>query len=215
MTRRLPSPRAPGAPAGRHRACLLPPKEGVNPAPVALDPAHELRRDWELLLLDLARIRGWERFLFVQCGDGWIVEEAWRRVLKGFACGLDTSPAHVARATELRGIPGKLDFRTWDGTRLPCPSQSFHRVFSTFALERGAQPGALLREMQRALLPGGELYVLELQQEPDERLVAALEAAGFAESHELVRRVAPDGRGGVILRACRAPVEPVAVPPAA
>jgi len=194
---------------------LVAPHHGVDPAPVQLDPADPPRRDWELLLLDLAPIRAWERFLFVQCGDGWIAEEAWRRVLKGFACGLDTTPGHVARASELRGVPGKLEFRTWDGTRLPCPSQSFHRVFSTFALERCAQPGALLREMQRALLPGGELYVLELQQEPDERLVAALEEAGFSESHELIRRVAPAGRGGVILRACRAPVEPVAVPPAA
>jgi len=65
-----------------------------------------------LLLLDLAPIRAWERLLFVQCGDGWIAEEAWRRVLKGFACGLDTTPGHVARASELRGVPDKLEFRT-------------------------------------------------------------------------------------------------------
>jgi len=193
----------------------------VDPALVQSDPAYQLRRDWELLLLDLASIRAWERFLFVQCGDGWIVEEAWRRVLKGFACGLDTSAGHVARGSELRGVPGKLEFKTWDGTRLPCASQSFHRVFSTYALEQCAAPAALLREMGRALLPGGELYVLELELQPQGRLVAALEEAGFAESHELVRRLAPGGGGGVILRArCAAPslpraLERAAVPPAA
>src|SRR3989442_10450342 len=32
-------------------------------------------------------------------------------LLKGVACGLDTDPAHIARATELRGVPGKLEFK--------------------------------------------------------------------------------------------------------
>ena len=189
-------------------------------APAALDPADQLRRDWELLLLDLAHLRAWERLLFVQCGDGWIVEEAWRRVLKGFACGLDTSPGHVASASELRGVPGKLEFGSWGGTRLPCPSQSFDRVFSTFALERCAAPADLLREMQRVLVPGGDLYLLEQRGEGGE-LAAALQDAGFRDSCEVVRRLAATG-GGVILRArCAAPLasprtgEAVAVPPAA
>jgi ubiquinone/menaquinone biosynthesis C-methylase UbiE len=200
---------------------LVAPQGSVGPAPLALDVAGDWRRDWELLLLDLARLRAWERLLFVQCGDGWIVEEAWRRVLKGFASGLDTSPGHIARAVELRGVPGKLEFRTWDGTRLPFPSQSFDRVFSIFALERGAAPAALLRELGRPLSSGGELYVLEHEHQPAGELVAALEEAGFAESHELVRRLAPSGGGAVILRArCATPslpraVERAAVPPAA
>lgn len=179
-------------------------------APVALDPADQLRRDWELLLLDLAHLRAWERLLFVQCGDGWMVEEAWRRVLKGFACGLDTSPANVARASELRGVPGKLEFKSWDGTCLPCASQSFDQVFSIFALERCAAPAVLLRELQRVLVPGGDIYLLELQGEGG-GLTAALQDAGFRDSGEVVRRVTATG-GGVILRAqCAA----VAVPPAA
>lgn len=169
-------------------------------------------------MLDLARIRGWERFLFVQCGDGWIAEEAWRRVLKGFACGLDTAPDQISRAAALRGVPGKLEFQTWDGRRLPCPAQSFHRVFSTCALEGCPEPAELLRDMFRVLLPGGELYLLELGGDADGALAAALHDAGFHESCELVRRVAATGRG-VILHARRAaPLSreaPVAVPPAA
>ena len=187
-------------------------------APLALASALEVRRDWELLLLDLARIRGWERFLFVQCGDGWIAEEAWRRVLKGFACGLDTSPDQVARAAELRRVPGKLEFQTWDGRQLPCPTQSFHRVFSTCALERCPEPAVLLRDMLRVLLPGGELYLLELGGDADGQLAASLHDAGFRESRELVRRVGATG-AGVIVHARRAAAlsseAPVAVPPAA
>jgi ubiquinone/menaquinone biosynthesis C-methylase UbiE len=157
--------------------------------------------------------------LFVACGDGWIVEEAWRRAVKGHACGLDTSPALIACATELRGVPGKIEFKTWDGTRLPYPSQSFDRLFSTFALERRAEPAGLLGEMHRVLQPGGEVYLLEVEQWTDGRgesapamLTAALREAGFSESHALVHRAPTNGRGGepgVIVRArCPAPSSP-------
>lgn len=174
---------------------------------------NEVRRDWELLLLDLARIRAWERLLFVACGDGWIVEEAWRRAVKGHACGLDTSPALIARATELRGVPAKLEFKTWDGTRVPYPSQSFHRLFSTFALERCADAAALLSEMHRVLQPGGEVYLLEVERWTDGQaesapatLTAALRGAGFSESQALVHRAVTNwsgGEPGVIVHARR------------
>lgn len=213
---------------------LVAPQRGVEPSLIGLDPNPELRREWELLLLDVARVRAWERLLFVACGDGWIAEEASRRALRGFACGVDRAPQQVARATELRGVPGKLEFKTWDGARLPCLSQSFHRVFSTFALAQCADPATLLHEMRRVLQPGGELYLLELEQQPagaaaasraPGTLAAALSKAGFADTMELVRRVAADGRGaviGVIVHARAAvpsaPARPVAqeaVPPAA
>jgi ubiquinone/menaquinone biosynthesis C-methylase UbiE len=218
---------------------LVAQKQGVDPSPIGLDPNPELRREWELLLLDVARVRAWERLLFVACGDGWIAEEASRRALRGFACGVDRAPQQVARATELRGVTGRLEFKTWEGARLPCLAQSFHRVFSTFALAQCADPALLLREMQRVLQPGGELYLLELERQPARAegtgasgasrapgmLAAALSEAGFADTMELVRRVAADGRGAVIgvivlARAAvpSAPARPVAqeaVPPAA
>src|SRR5256885_3887969 len=106
-----------------------------QPLAAAINPDRDLQRGLDLLVLDAMRIQAWERLLFLQCGAGWIVEEAWRRALRVYACGLDTSPALVARATELRGVPGKLEFRTWDGQRLPCPDGSFRSLVSTFALE--------------------------------------------------------------------------------
>lgn len=179
----------------------------MSQSSVVLDPTSDPRRHWDLRLLDVARIRAWERLLFVQCGDGWIVEEAWRRLLKGVACGLDTDPANIARATELRGVPGKLEFKTWDGARLPCPTQAFHRVLSTFALEGCGDPAGLLREMHRVLQPGGELFLLELHRHPGgTAFTAALQLAGFHESQELLRHGPADADpAGVIVRARRAP----------
>jgi ubiquinone/menaquinone biosynthesis C-methylase UbiE len=193
----------------------------VSQLPVVIEPTCGQRRDWDVRLLDVAQVRGLERLLFVECGDGWIAEEAWRRALKGFAYGLDTSRSHVTRAIALRGVPGKVEFATWDGIRLPCPALSFHRVFSTFALERCAEPDALVGEMYRVLQPSGELYVLERERAAardagggcaSARLSAALHRAGFAESNELLRHTpaeGSEGAAGVIIRA-RCPARPAA-----
>jgi len=163
------------------------------------DAASELGRD--LRLLDAARIHAFERLLFVNCGDGWIAEEAWRRGVKVYVCGLDASPDLVARATELRGVPGKLEFQTWDERRLPYSGGSFDKVFGVFTLRRAADAAAVLAEMRRVLEPGGELCLLEC-----DPLAAALPRAGFSDVEELPvsdlpRERADDGMRVVVVRA--------------
>ena len=49
------------------------------------------RRAVDLRVLEQVTIKAWDRLLFVECGDGWLVEEAWRRLGKGCVCGLSTS----------------------------------------------------------------------------------------------------------------------------
>ena len=83
--------------------------------------------------------------MFVQCGDGWIAEEAWRRVLKGFACGLDTSPRQVARASELRGVPGKLENKT-SATRIGTTGTYGGLFTHTFTAPAGGLKGAHVNE---------------------------------------------------------------------
>jgi len=191
-------------------------------APIDTDAG--LRRDLDLCVLDAAKIQAWERLLFVQCGDGWIVEEAWRRALRAYACGLDMSPELVARATQLRGVPGRLEFTTWDGSSLPCADHSFHRIFSTFALGRSTGLTSVLAEMRRVLHPEGEIYLLELDRRAADgassptipAFAAALQRAGFGGTEELVRReVRLDWSGqarGVIVRARHATPERPAPP---
>ena len=72
----------------------------------------DARRPLELFVLDHVKIQAWDRILFVQCGDGWIVEEAWRRAVRAYVCGLDTSGADVALAKQLREVAGKVEFAT-------------------------------------------------------------------------------------------------------
>lgn len=151
-------------------------------------------RDLDLLVLDAVHVQAWERLLFVGCGDGWIAEEAWRRALRGYVQGLDTSAGLIARATALRGVPGKLEFLQWDGRRIPCPDASFHRVIAKFALLPAQNAGGVLAEMHRVLQPRGHLYLLEVDRRSGNdgaappAFGAALQRAGFREARELERR---------------------------
>lgn len=152
----------------------------------------QLGRALDLAVLDAVRILAWERLLFVGCGDGWIVEEAWRRALRAYALGLDTSPELVARATEMRGVPGNLEFKLWDGRLVPCADASFHRVIATLALP-AEDPEPVLRDMHRVLEPGGHLYLLEVDRRSEGEgdgvpaFRAALRRAAFRDVRELRR----------------------------
>src|SRR2546422_3367889 len=118
------------------------------------------RRAVQLALLDELRIWGWGRLLFLECGDGWVAEEAWRRMAKGYVCGLARSPRLVAVTTRLRGVPGRLDFKTWDGRRVPYPDGFFDSVVSQCDVRRWSEPVRVLRELRRVVRSGGEIYLV-------------------------------------------------------
>jgi SAM-dependent methyltransferase len=113
------------------------------------------------LVLDQVRVAAWDRLLFVECGDGWLVEEAWRRMRRGRVWGLSTSPPLIALAVQLRGIPGLVEFMGWDGERFPLPDGSIDSVISCVPLIRYLHPVAVLSEMARVLRPDGDAYLFE------------------------------------------------------
>lgn len=119
-----------------------------------------LVRSAELALLEELRLWGGERLLFIECGDGWVAEEAWRRIGKGSVCGVDRSPQLVASAARMRGVPGKLEFQTWDGRHLPYPDAYFDSVVSRCNAADWADPLGVLCEMRRVTRSGGELYLI-------------------------------------------------------
>ncbi len=112
-------------------------------------------------LLDQVRMEAWDRVLFVECGDGWLVEEAWRRMRKGRVVGLTTSPRLVELAVELRGVPGQVEFSMWTGERFPIADRSVDRVVSCASLGTYREPIVVLREVARVLRPGGDAYLFD------------------------------------------------------
>jgi SAM-dependent methyltransferase len=122
--------------------------------------AHRL----DVLVLDQMQSWGWDDILFVECGDGWAAEEAWRRRrTRGHVVALDRSPGAIERASRLRGVVGRVEFATWDGRQLCQENEAFDQLISSFAFQRSPNPEALACEMLRVLRPAGELYALEAE----------------------------------------------------
>src|SRR6266566_4489438 len=105
---RYKAPRRPG-----HTPCGVTHREPTSthcrPAPAG--EALGRQRALDLRVLEQVRITAWDRLLFVECGDGWLVEEAWRRLGKGCAWGLSTSPQLIDLAVRLRSVPGRVEFK--------------------------------------------------------------------------------------------------------
>jgi len=156
----------------------------------------------DLGVLDHVRMRAWDRLLFVECADGWLVEEAWRRLGKGCVCGLSKSPELVDLAVRMRGVPGRVEFKRWDGGRFPLAYPSFDRVISCVPCGRYLEPVAVLREIARVLRPDGDAYLLESDDAaprvPRALGVADLERllleAGFGDVQRNGGDAAPTGR---------------------
>jgi len=133
----------------------------MSAAPLRVSREPPRGRDDDLLLLEAVRIRGWERLLFIECGDGWAAEEGWRRMAKGYVCGLDRSSRRIALAARLRGVPGKLEFGTWDGCAVPYPDGRFDAVVLQGDVRHWSRPVHVLRETGRVARRGGDLYLTE------------------------------------------------------
>jgi SAM-dependent methyltransferase len=190
---------------------------------------HEMHR----VLLDRVKLRAWNRVLAVECGDGWLAEEAWRRLGRGYVCGVDTSPAMTELAWRLRGVSDKLEFKLWDGERLPFPDRSFDSALSSFAFHRNTRPAIVLGEIRRVLKTEGELYLLEPRRQlyrglfevrsydrelsgtrsprdySGPELLRLVEETGFARASVISPPHVPDGNksfeGVFLVRAQRAP----------
>lgn len=184
----------------------------MNPQPLDVATSHEPQRRpaTELLILDHVRLEAWDRVLFVECGDGWLVEEAWRRMRKGCACGLSTSPTLVDLAARLRGVPGQVEFKTWDGERLPLLDCSFDRVISCVPADYYVAPLAVLREIARVLRPDGDVYLPD-RECPVPTLARALNEAGLQEVRQsrcdAVYGGQSPGAARLLVRARRRPSE--------
>jgi ubiquinone/menaquinone biosynthesis C-methylase UbiE len=122
---------------------------------------YRFTREVHHILLDQVPFRAWNRVLYVESGDGWPAEEAWRRMGRGYVCGVDASSTMTDLARRLRGVDGRLEFQRWDVGKLAFADGWFDTVISSFAFHRYVDPVAPLLEMHRVLRPRGNIYILE------------------------------------------------------
>jgi SAM-dependent methyltransferase len=164
---------------------------GVLPLESAIRDRRPADHARELRVLAQASLRAWDRVLWLSCGNGWGPEEAWRRMRKGYVCGLDRSPEEVSQASQLRAVPHTLEFRCWDGCAVPWLARSFDHVISCAAIIASPQPEGLLQEISRVLVAGGTLSLAETTETTPygrppittaSQLLAMLVNAGFTQA---------------------------------
>jgi len=117
------------------------------------------RRFAERALDSLVVVRG-ARVLDVACGTGIFARMAAHVVgPAGKVVGIDPSPAAVEAARRI-DFTSIVEWRSWEGSRLPFDDQSFDVVACQHALHRFHDPVAVLEDIRRVLAPGGRLGVM-------------------------------------------------------
>jgi SAM-dependent methyltransferase len=112
------------------------------------------------LLLDTVRLGPQDRLLEVGCGGGAFLKDALASGCT--ATGIDHSPEMVrlARTTNRDAVrEGRLVVLESDASRIPVPDRAFTVALSTGVFGFLPRPLDTLREMHRALVPGGRLAV--------------------------------------------------------
>jgi ubiquinone/menaquinone biosynthesis C-methylase UbiE len=116
--------------------------------------------------LDELALRPGQRVLDVGSGLGQLTRGMGRQVgPTGRVVGIERSPEQLAEArrqAELAGEAETVEFRQGDATRLPLTNDewgTFDVVHARFVLEHVTDPVAVVREMVRAVRPGGRVVL--------------------------------------------------------
>src|SRR5262245_28186220 len=150
-----------------------------------------LFRQWGRIVADMARVGPGQRALDVACGTGVLARAmAEHAGPDGAVTGLDPNEEMLAVA---RGKSTRIEWKQGRAEALPFADASFDRVASQFGLMFFADQAAGLREMMRALRPGGRLAVAVWD--------ALDHSPGYAVLAELLQRLF----GAAVAEAFRAP----------
>jgi len=123
---------------------------------------RDVLRRRELVRAALGALPG-DRILDVGCGPGFYVTELLEAVgPEGSVVGLDISADMLVVAAKRAEGHGNVKFHEADATSLPVPDASFDRAVCVQVLEYVRDVPTALKEMHRALRPGGRVLVWDV-----------------------------------------------------
>jgi demethylmenaquinone methyltransferase / 2-methoxy-6-polyprenyl-1,4-benzoquinol methylase len=122
-----------------------------------------LHRAWKAYTVAVANLRAGQRVLDIAGGTGDLARAFARKVgASGLVVHSDINEAMLRQGRDRLLDEGlALPTLICDGERLPLPSASFDLVSVAFGLRNMTHKDAALAEMNRVLVPGGRLLVLE------------------------------------------------------
>jgi demethylmenaquinone methyltransferase / 2-methoxy-6-polyprenyl-1,4-benzoquinol methylase len=126
-----------------------------------------LRRDiaWRRFAVRKMRFCNTFRFLDVATGTADLAIEAAKGHPRIQVTGIDFSPEMLAlgrRKVEERGLADRIRLLQADAMTLPFPDGSFDAVGIAFGIRNMPDRLRALKEMRRVLVPGGRIFVLEM-----------------------------------------------------
>jgi ubiquinone/menaquinone biosynthesis C-methylase UbiE len=116
---------------------------------------------WTASLLDVATLATGARILDVACGTGVVARQAASRVgTQGHVVGVDLNARMLAMARTLPQPSGApIEWKEGTATALPFPETTFDVVLCQQGLQFFPDKAAALRDMQRVLVPTGQLVL--------------------------------------------------------
>ena len=132
-----------------------------------------------LRLRDAARISADDHVLDIGCGCGELTRVAARLTVAGMALGVDLSARMIARARERSRAEGLANtrFEQADAQVYPFEEQAFDVAISRFGAMFFGDPVGALRNIGRALRPGGRLALLSWRELGENEWLLAIRKA--------------------------------------
>lgn len=155
----------------------------------------------ERRVVELLDLRGDERVLEVGFGPGVGISEVAARLPSGSVAGIDPSQTmneEAAARNQAAVDEGRVDLRLGTVSHLPWKDETFDAAFGTNNIQLWKSVDDGLRELSRAIKPGGLLaigvywWIAPRSSPPfDEYLPEAARAAGFSETESWRERIGP------------------------
>lgn len=127
---------------------------------MALRPSNRKRNRWAVALLD---VQPQDHVLEIGFGPGLAIRELARRATDGFVLGIDHSEVMVRQATVRNRAAveqGRVDLRLGSALDLRDFSEMFDKALAVNNFGMWPEPEARLKELRRALRPGGRVAIV-------------------------------------------------------